>query len=129
MRGPLPYLAGLAHSAATGLELPASGRTGSGAGRSQDPAAEAGALARVKKRPKPKGEPSRIFQPLLACCSEQARPAPPLVRARDPVVSSSGASTCGRPALRTTMFRSASLETTVSGGRFPTLKQSVDTRW
>jgi hypothetical protein len=29
--GPLPYLAGLAHSAATGLELPASGRTGSGA--------------------------------------------------------------------------------------------------
>src|SRR5436309_2342476 len=83
----------------------------------------------LKKRPKPKGEPSRIFQPLLACCSEQARPAPPLVRARDPVVSSSGASTCGRPALRTTMFRSASLETTVSGGRFPTLKQSVDTRW
>jgi hypothetical protein len=31
MRGPLPFFAGLAPSAATGLELPASGRTGSGA--------------------------------------------------------------------------------------------------
>src|SRR5436309_6352094 len=55
MRGPLPYLSGLAHSAATGLELPASGRTGSGAGRSQDPAVEAGAPAGVKKKAETEG--------------------------------------------------------------------------
>ena len=39
MRGPLPCLAGLAHSAATGLELPASGGTRSGAGPKPRPAA------------------------------------------------------------------------------------------
>jgi endonuclease-3 related protein len=56
MRGPLPYPAGLAHSAATGLELLPSGRMGSGTERSQDPAVEAGALAEAKKGPKPKSE-------------------------------------------------------------------------
>jgi len=55
MRGPLPCLAGLAHSAATGLELPASGGTRPGAGRSQDPAVEAGALAGVKKKAEKEG--------------------------------------------------------------------------
>jgi hypothetical protein len=49
MRRPLPYLAGLAHSAVTRLELPASCRTGSGAGRNRDPAVEPGAPAGIKK--------------------------------------------------------------------------------
>src|SRR5881409_1580740 len=45
MRSPLPCLASLAHSAAVGLELPASSGAGAGAGRRKDPAVEAEALA------------------------------------------------------------------------------------
>ncbi len=45
MRGEVSPIASLADSAATGLELPASGRTGAGTGRSQDPAVETEALA------------------------------------------------------------------------------------
>src|ERR1700680_1638392 len=42
---PLPSVAGLAHSAAAGVELPASSGTRSGAGRAEDPALEQEALA------------------------------------------------------------------------------------
>src|SRR6266487_5485114 len=45
----------MAHSAATGLELPASDRTRLGTGRSQDSAVEAGTLAGVKKKAKNEG--------------------------------------------------------------------------
>src|SRR5579859_7840313 len=45
MRGEVPPLAGLADFAATGLELPASGRTCAGTERRKDPAVETAALA------------------------------------------------------------------------------------
>jgi len=44
--GPLPCLAGLAHLAATGLELPAAGGSCPGAEREEDPVVETEALAR-----------------------------------------------------------------------------------
>ncbi len=51
----LPSLAGLAHPAAVGLELSASHGPRPGAGRRQDPALEAEALAGVKKKAKNEG--------------------------------------------------------------------------
>jgi len=55
MWGCLPSLAGLAHPAAVGLELSASHGQGPGAGRREDPAVEAEALAGVKKKAKNEG--------------------------------------------------------------------------
>ena len=55
MWGCLPSLAGLAHSAAVGMELSASHGPRLGAGRREDPAVEAEALAGVKKKAKNEG--------------------------------------------------------------------------
>jgi hypothetical protein len=59
MRGPLPYFAGLAHSAATGSELPASGRTGSGA---------VSAMPVLRQLPEIRGGSA-----LCLCCSKEER--------------------------------------------------------
>jgi transposase len=55
MRGEVPLLAGVAHPAATGLELPTAEGTRLGAGRREDSAVEAGTLAGVKKKAKNEG--------------------------------------------------------------------------
>ncbi len=55
MRSEVRSLAGMAHSAATGLELPATDGTRLGTGRSQDSAVEEGSLAEVKKKAKNEG--------------------------------------------------------------------------
>ena len=55
MRGPLPRRPCVADSATTGMELPTACRTGTGAGRREDPAMEAEALAGVKKNAKNEG--------------------------------------------------------------------------
>src|SRR5438477_6223898 len=55
MRGEVPPLAGVAHPAATGLELPTADRARLGAGRKEDSAVEAGTLAGVKKKAKKEG--------------------------------------------------------------------------
>ena len=55
MQGGVPSWPCLAHPAAVGLELSASGGASPGAGRSQDPAVEAKALAGVKKKAKKQG--------------------------------------------------------------------------
>jgi hypothetical protein len=58
MRGEVPPVASLADSAATGMELPASGGTGVGARRRQDPAVEAERWPEIKKKPGKRAVPS-----------------------------------------------------------------------